>query len=242
MTIRYNVLLIKQKPVIMILDDIIDKIKEAQCPSSFSSDLNIGVACVDERNDKLFEFFPSDSCSSLAQIRQYQENACVNVHTHGVEVVVDNVRINIHNSQIIVFDCYYFDDTIEYKRSDSRGSRVGLGMMLAGPVGAAVGLASSFGKSNKHIKSHNLVIAYWDTKTKQKEIILLENRKGVAENIAPNLVEYWQEQVKINDETGRTPTGDNKAGVGDAGCLSVLLPFAFGGLYTFYKVIEYIVC
>lgn len=226
----------------MIFDDIIDKIKEAQCPTSFSEDLNIGEAYVDDRNQQYFEFFPDDSCSALAKVRQYQEASCVTVHTHGIEVVVDDVRINIHNSQIIVFDCYYFDDTVEYKRSDSRGSRVGLGMMLAGPIGAAVGLATSFGKSNKHIVSHNLVIAYWDATTKQKEIIQLENRKGVAQNIAPRLVEYWQEQVRINQETGRTPTGNNKAGVGDAGCLSVLLPIVAVGLYTCYKVVEHVVC
>lgn len=87
-------------------------------------------------------------------------------------MAIDDVRVNIHNSQIIVFDCYYFDDTVEYQRSDSRGSRVGLGLMLAGPIGAAVGLASSFGKGHKHVKSHNLIIAYWNTVTKQKEITM----------------------------------------------------------------------
>ena len=86
------------------------------------------------------------------------------------------------------------------------------------------------------------MIAYWDASTKQKEIIQLENRKGVAQNIAPRIVEYWQEQVRINQEKGRTPTGNNKAGVGDAGCLSVLLPLAAVGLYTCYKVVEYVVC
>lgn len=70
----------------------------------------------------------------------------------------------------------------------------------------------------------------------------LENTKGVAENVAHKLVEYWQEQVKINEETGRTPTGDNRAGVSDAGCLSVWLPFGFVGLYACYKVLEQIIC
>lgn len=92
-------------------------------------------------------------------------------------MAIDDVRVNIHNSQIIVFDCYYFDDTVEYQRSDSRGSRVGLGLMLAGPIGAAVGLASSFGKGHKHVKSHNLIIAYWNTVTKQKEITNSKIRK-----------------------------------------------------------------
>lgn len=226
----------------MIYDDIIDKIKEAQYPTCFPEDLNIGVAYFDDINQQLFEYFPSDTCSALINVRQYQEASCVIVHTHGIEVVIDDVRINIHNSQIIVFDCYYFDDTVEYKRSDSRSSRIGLGMMLAGPIGAAVGLATSFGKSNKHIVSHNLIIAYWNTSTKQKEIIELENRKGVDQNITPRLVEYWQEQVRMNQETGRTPIGNNKASVGDAGCFSVLLPYVAVGLYTCYKVIEYVVC
>lgn len=226
----------------MILDDILEKIREAQCPASFSNDLNIGTYYIDDKSQKLFEFFPSDLCSAFANIRQYQENACVTVHTHGIEVAIDDVRVNIHNSQIIVFDCYYFDDTVEYQRSNSRGSRVGLGLMLAGPIGAAVGLASSFGKGHKHVKSHNLIIAYWNTVTKQKEIIELENTKGVAENVAHKLVEYWQEQVKINEETGRTPTGDSKAGVSDVGCLSVLLPFGLVGLYACYKVLEQVIC
>lgn len=227
----------------MILDDITEKITEALCPTSFSSDLNIGEACFDdERNLQYFEYFPSDSCTALASVRKYQEASCVTVHTHGIEVVVDDVRVNIHNSQIIVFDCFYFDDTIEYKRSASRGSRVGLGMMLAGPIGAAVGLATSFGKSNKHIVSHNLVIAYWNVSTKQKEIIQLEDRKGVARNITPRLVECWQEQVRINQDTGRTPSGVNKAGVSDAGCLSVLFPLVAVGLYTCFKICEYVIC
>ena len=162
---------------------------------------------------KLLEFFPSDNCSAFANIRQYQDNACVSVHTHGIEVTIDGTSIYIHNSQIIVFECYYFDDKVEFQRSDSRGARVGMGMLLAGPIGAAVGLASSFGKGNKHITSHNLIIAFWDIETQEKEIIELEDRKGVKENAVPNLIEYWKEQIKINEETGRKAVGDYKAGV-----------------------------
>ena len=226
----------------MIYDDILEKIKEAQCPTSFSGDLNIGEAYADYRNQKYVEFFPNDLCSAFTKIRQYQEAACVTVHTHGIEVDIDGVRLNIHNSQIIVFDYFYFDDTMEFKRSETRGSRVGLGWMLAGPVGAAVGLATSFGKSKEHIICHFLIIAYWNTITKQKEIIQLEDKKGVTENVVPNLVDYWQEQVTINQETGRTPIGDNKAGVGEAGCLSVILLFAFVGFFTCYRIIEHVVC
>ncbi len=222
----------------MIYDDILEIIKEAQYPISLSGNLNIGEAYADDRNQKYFEFFPCDVCSAFSNVRQYQEAACVTVHTHGIEVVIDGVRVNIHNSQIIVFDYIYFDDTIEFKRSETRGSRVGLGWMLAGPIGATVGLASSFGKGNEHITSHILIIAYWNTVTKAKEIIQLEDKKGVAENVVPKLVDYWREQIAINQETGRLPIGANKAGVGEAGCLNVLLLFAFVSLYICYAIIE----
>lgn len=41
----------------MILDDILEKIKDAQCPASFSNDLNIGTYYIDDKSQKLFEFF-----------------------------------------------------------------------------------------------------------------------------------------------------------------------------------------
>lgn len=227
----------------MIFDDIIDKIKEAQFPSSLPDDMNIGVQLLaDERNGKLLEFYPNDTCSAFSDIKRYQDDACVIVHTHGIDVSIGGTRVNIHNSQIIALDYYYFDDTIQYQKLDSRGARVGLGLLLAGPVGAAVGLASSFGKGNKHIVSHNLIISYWNIETRQKEIIELEDRIGVKDNIIPNLVECWKEQVKINEETGRKAMGDNKPGVGEAGCLGFLLPFIIAGGYSCYKVIEYLLC
>lgn len=34
----------------MILDDILEKIKEAQCPASFSINLNIGTYYIDDKS------------------------------------------------------------------------------------------------------------------------------------------------------------------------------------------------
>ena len=227
----------------MILDDIIEKIKEAQFPEFVPDDLNIGNSDYsDDRNGQLFSFYPSDTCSAFANIRGYQDDACVTVHTHVIEVYIDKTQLNIHNSQIIVFDYYFFDDTIEYQKADTRGARIGLGFRLAGPIGATIGLASSFGKGNKHIVSHNLIISYWNLETKAKEFIVLENEEGVKDNVVPKLVEYWREQVEINKETGRKPMGDDKAGVEKNGCLGVLIPFIVAGLYFCCELVELVLC
>ena len=227
----------------MIFDDIIDKINEAQYPSTLPEDMNIGIELItDGVRGNLFEFYPNNTCSAFSSIKRYQDDACVTVHTHGIDVTIDGIRVNIHNSQIIALDYYFFDDTVQYQKSDSRGARVGVGLLLAGPIGAAVGLASSFGKGNKHIVSHNLIISYWNIETMQKEIIELVDRKGVKDNIIPNLVECWKEQVKTNEDTGRKAWGDNMAGVGEAGCLGFIAPFIVAGGFSCYKIIEYLLC
>lgn len=221
----------------MILDDIIDVIEEAEYPISFPDDLNVGKSVGGEKGEICLTFFPSDTCSIFSSVENVQDDAIVVVHTHGIEVDIDGKNILIHNSQIIIFDWYHFDDTIEYKRSDSRINRVCLGAVLGGPViGAAIGLAASLGKGKTHIVSDNLVIAYWNIETRGKEIILLETRKDLSEKKVSKIVDYWHEQENINKNTGRHPSGDFKAGVSSSGCfliLLVFLPCIYGFLYFF---------
>lgn len=182
----------------MTLENILEKIKSAQFPTDFPADLNIGDCdYYDERNDKLLNFYPSSSCSAFSHVRRVQDDANVVVHTHGIELCIDGTRVKIHNSQIITFDYYSFDGDVEFNRADTRGNRVALGWMLAGPIGAAVGLACSFGKRKKHVSSHNLILAYWNISKRKKEIVELEDTKGVKDEIVPKLVEYWQEQRSL---------------------------------------------
>lgn len=164
----------------MILDDIQEIIDNAKCPETFPEDLNIGGCMfVDDDSQKLFDWSPNENCDAFAHIRDYKDNACIYIHTHGIRVEIGDTKVNIHNSQIIVFDYWHFDDTVEFKRSDSRGARVMAGTLLAGPiVGAALGLASSFGKGKTHVKRDNVVIAYWDIQTKSMQIINLQEREN----------------------------------------------------------------
>ena len=229
----------------MILDDLQDIIDNANCPESFPEDLNIG-ACKfsDDDSQKLFEWLPEDNCDAFAHIKKYQENACIYIHTHGISVQIDGIKVNIHNSQIIVFDYWHFDDTVEYKRSDTRGARIATGVLLGGPIlGAAVGLATSFGKGKKHEKYDNVVIAFWDIKTKSMQIINLQEPKKSEPGSVKKMIDYWKKQIQVNEETGRKPVGDNKAGVGEAsGCMLFLLVGLSPLLAAMYKIIEILIC
>lgn len=229
----------------MILDDIQEIIDNAKCPETFPEDLNIGGCMfVDDDSQKLFDWSPNENCDAFAHIRDYKDNACIYIHTHGIRVEIGDTKVNIHNSQIIVFDYWHFDDTVEYKRSDSRGARVMAGTLLAGPiVGAALGLASSFGKGKTHVKRDNVVIAYWDIQTKSMQIINLQERENSEPGSVKKMIDYWKKQIQINIETGRKPIGDHKAGVGEAsGCLILILVGLSPLLVAMYKLIETMLC
>lgn len=225
----------------MIFEDLMNVIENTKYPVLIPEDMSIGERIYDERNDKLFEFFPNNYCSAFSSVRQYQDTAEVIVHTHGIEVNIDGICLYIHNFQVIVFDYFYLDETIEYKKADSRGARIGAGLILAGPMGAIVGLATSFGKGRKHIKSNNILIAYWNIETKQKEIILLENKEETSRDTVSKLIECWNEQKKLNEETGRKPLSGYNSGITSSGCLISFISVSFFlGIYACYKLFDII--
>lgn len=213
------------------LEELQEIIDNSVCPENFPSDLRIGHCSMSNPDSQeLFEFSPSDDCDVFSNIRTFVDNAYVSVHTHGVGVEIKNSSIQIHNSQIIIFDCWHWDENVEYKRSETRASRVILGTMLAGPLGAAAGLASSFGKARKHMNRDVLVIAYWDINTRKPQLINLVARKGTEQGKIQRLVSHWESQVKINYETGRQASNSN-TGAGSSGCMiflaTLLLPTLF---------------
>lgn len=211
----------------MILDDIQEIIDNAKCPETFPSDLNIGYCPMKDKNSqKLFEFSPNDKCDAFSEITSYTDMAYVGIHTHGIEIGIKDIKVYIHNSQIILFDYWHFDDTAEYKRSDTRAARVGIGILLGGPIiGAAAGLASSFGKGKKHLKFDNLVIAYWDVQTRTQQIIELQERDDSESGSVEALVDYWKLHVEANEKYGRIAGGSYNAGVskGNSGCMLLLV-------------------
>lgn len=229
----------------MILDDLQEIIDNAKCPEIFPEDLNIGgCMLIDDDSNKLFDWNPEDNCDAFAHIKEYQDKACIYIHTHGISVQIDDTKANIHNSQIIVFDYWHLDDTIEYNRSDTRGARIAIGTLLGGPIlGAAIGLAASFGKGKKNVKRDNVVVAFWDTQTKSLQIINLQEPKDSEPGSVKKMIDYWKKQIQINDETGRKPVGDNKAGVSNAsGCLPIILVAISPLIATMYKIIETLIC
>ncbi len=232
-----------------ILDDIEEIIESAECPNSFPEDLNIGHCSLSkDGSQNLFLFYPSDSCDAFSGVRQAKDDAYIRIHSHGISVSIDGIKVNVHNSQIILFDCWHFDDTVVYKRSDSRAERVQMGALLAGGgipgaiIGGAIGLATSFGKGKKHLICDILVLAYWDIETKKINIIELQERKGDNRGTAQKMVDYWNEEKSINEKTGRKAVGDQIAGVGTSdGCFGVLLAIAIPSFVFLYNIAKYLV-
>ncbi len=226
----------------MILDDLQEIIDNAKCPNEFPEDLNIGgVVFLD---GKSYEWTPDDNCDAFVHIKEYKDNAGIYIHTHGISVQIGDTNVNIHNSQIVVFDYWHFDDIVEYRRSDSRKERIMAGFLLAGPiVGATLGLASSFGKGKKHLKCDNVVIAFWDVKTRTLQVINLQESDNSEPGSVKNMIDNWKRQIQINAETGRKPIGDNKAGVSEAsGCMLLLIAGITPLLVLGYVLIESLIC
>ena len=248
--IKSLVAYLKTNVIIMkILDDIEEIIDSAVCPDSFPEDLNIGNYLLSkEGSQDLFVFYPSDSCDAFNGVRQAKDDAYVRIHSHGISVTIDGIKVNIHNSQIILFDCWHFDDTVEYKRSDSRAERVQMGALLAGGgipgavIGGVIGLATSFGKGKKHLKCDNLVLAFWDIETRKINIIELQERKGSDPGKVQKMVDYWNEEKSINEETGRKAVGDHVAGIGASeGCFGILLAIAIPSVALLYNLAKYLI-
>ena len=229
-----------------ILDDLQEIIDTAKCPESFPEEMNIGaeVMADDFEDQKVFEYFPEQSCNAFAHINEFKDNAYVQIHTHGICVQIGDTKVNIHNSQLFLFDYWHLDDIVVYNRRDSRGSRVALGTMLGGPiVGAAIGLATSFGKGKKHVKRDNLVIGYWDAQSKTQQVINMQEPKDSKAGSVEKLINCWKEQVKINEETGRKAVGNNKAGIGSSdGCLLLMLVGVSPILAAIYKLMKALIC
>ena len=116
--------------------------------------------------------------------------------------------------------------------------------MLGGPIiGAAIGLATSFGKGKKHVKRDNLVIGYWDAQSKTQQVINMQEPKDSEVGSVEKLVNCWKEQIKINKETGRKAVGSNMAGIDSSdGCLLLLLVGIAPILAAMYKLVEVFIC
>lgn len=202
--------------------------ESAKCPESFPKDLNIGPWLIgDGRSNHLVKFDPqSTNCDVFSSIHEIKDTSEIFCHSHGIKIHVGNIEYNRHNSQIIIMEAWRFDDTISYNRSDSRAARIGMGVLLGGPiVGAALGLASSFGRGKKHIVTDILEIYFWDVNTKQKQWISLQYGKDVSAYELMSFVEFWKEQKRINEETGRKAIGDECAGLSsnNGGCFGSIL-------------------
>ena len=212
----------------MTQEDIFKRIRESQLPVSFPLNLNIGECCCMHYDDdwsRLVVYYPQMCfCKAFASIDKMKDLSEVTLYTHGIQIHVGDIRYNIHNSQIIIMEHFHINESVEYERSASRAERISAGIMLGGPIGAAIGLATSFGRGHTNLDADFLIVGYWNTETQEKEIIqLMMNKKGIRKDFS-GFLEAWKNEKEINESTGRQAKGEEKSGISQrSGCMVSLM-------------------
>ena len=211
----------------MTLEEIYQSAANVECPDSFPENLSIGECITkDPRSYHLVGYDPVTSfCDALSSIREIKDSCDIHCYTHGIQLHVGDIYLNIHNSQIITVEIAHIDEVVEINRSENRSEKVGLGLLVGGVFGATAGLATSFGKKQQRIVEDVLIIIYWDINTKKKQILFLSYNKGFSTPGLQSFVNLWKEQVEINRKTNRLPSSNEMAGsyAQEGGCLGVII-------------------
>lgn len=226
----------------MTKEEIFEVIRDAKFPDYFPDNMNVGESVKDNQNEQHLLFIQNNTCEAINDVPAYKDDAWIILHTHGIEVQVDGKKLYIHNSQIIVFNYWYYDDSVEYKKSETRSERIALGWAMGGLlVGGAIGLLSSFGTGKKHIKTNIVELAYWDIDKKVKQLISFREAEDTKTETLKHMVDLWEEQVDINVVTGRSAIGELKAGVESSGCLIFIVVGLLPLFSMVFRIVEWVI-
>lgn len=207
-----------------------EKVKSAICPESWTDDY-LGYDTGKGIEDTDMRFYPG--MSNIDAINILEEEFCysrVTLYSHGIKVYIEPKgglfeRKNVYiypmtNEQIVDIDLVPYDEYVNYKKSLSQYMSKGAAIaaiantgMVGVTLGAAIGALASIGHKTTHLKGKYLRITFWDRDTRKLKYILFDHPK---QNELEKLVENWEYEKKINEETGRKPT--DKA----PGCFSVI--------------------
>lgn len=196
-------------------------IKNAKCPKDFDSNL-IGplIAFITDVNrfaESNYTFFPGDSNIDSLSKYDKQKIARFEVHSHGVWVNIGMENFLITNNRIISIDTIPYDEYVKVKKNMNDYILAGalLGGGIAGSlIGGAVGAILGIGEKEVHLKGSVLRVIFWDQNKQIKYLHL--SYEGKKEDLE-SLVRIWEEQKKINIETGRKPED-----VKEKGCFSMI--------------------
>lgn len=209
------------------------KVKAAKCPDAWTYEL-IGFNTGKGIEDTELRFYPG--MSNIDDLNTIEGFCYANIflHSYGIRFYIEQnhddskneveyYEAAMTNEQIVDIDLVPYDDYVTYKKS--LGNYMAKGGAIAavantGLVGVAVGVAigavASIGNKTEHIKGKYLRITFWDRQTKELKYILLDHPK---QKLLEKFVENWNNEKKINEETGRKPTDKSQS----SGCLSVIV-------------------
>lgn len=194
-------------------------------PDSFPSDLRIGDKEVKTTNGSTFGILRYWS-STIPEFDSFSESkeeviATVELHTHGIRVIVNGYELNIHNSQIIQMGAARIEDRIKCDKSVS--DRAVMGAAIAGAIGATIGALSGIGRKNVSLHLRLLYILYWDIENKCSRVLSLNDPEKYLDLI--QFIDNWNVEKEKNLSENRIAIGEATSGlkVLKGGCLSFVL-------------------
>lgn len=196
----------------------------AKCPKEFTqTDIGAMVGTISEVNSfakTSFTYSSGDSNDSrYDKIKEYTLGS-IEVYTHGLEIWIDSDIFALTNEQIVLIDTISHQEyiTVKKKMSDYVAFGALLGNGIAGSlIGAGIGALFGIGKKRVNVKGTFIRIVYWDVHERNLKYVMLDY-EGKKEHLDA-FVKLWEEQKRINIETGRKPE-DCKTG-----CFGLLLLF-----------------
>ena len=161
------------------------------------SNLAIGKQIVNWGGDSAFEGIYDHKENLVTEIPNGK--VLVTLHTHGMKVIQGLTNYPIHNSQIISLRQTSLEELTKTEKSVI--GRAVVGGLILGPFGAIVGGMSGFGKKEKSVNIHYLVMNYWDTKAKAAQTLLIRGNKTLIKAF----INRNEKEKALNETSNRKP-------------------------------------
>ena len=187
----------------MDLELLLKTIENAQKPSSFSENRDIGVFLSEVEASAVLNFRPDFNYIERLSKIEKQCWAEFHVRPKGIFLGIKEIDIDIHYSQIILVEPTVIPEIVNYAKENARkGAAIGamgggfMGSIMGAAFGAAIGALTGIGRTKKEVSTHALCIAYWDVDYSTQQYIFLEYKPNEFDPVST--LAFMRKQIKEN--------------------------------------------
>lgn len=187
----------------MDLDLLLKTIENAQKPSSFPDNRDIGAFLSNDEAGAALNFRPDFNYIERLNKIEKQCWAEFQVRPTGIFLGIKEIDIDIHYSQIILVEPTVIPEIVNYAKENARkGAAIGamgggfMGSIMGAAFGAAIGALTGIGRTKKEVSTHALCIAYWDVDYSTQQYIFLEYKPNEFDPVST--LAFMRKQIKEN--------------------------------------------